>query len=507
MILANLPAFQVVIPLLAAPACVLLQRPALAWGLSQTVSGIALGIAILLLNQVLASGPISYALGNWAAPWGIEYRVDLVNAFVLLIVAGTAAIVLAFAKTSVEREIPRHQIPLFYCSFLLCVTGLLGIAITGDLFNLFVFLEISSLSSYTLISLGKDRRALTAAFQYLIMGTIGATFIVIGVGLLYMMTGTLNMADLAVRVPPIAGTRTILAAFAFLTVGAGLKLALFPLHLWLPNAYTYAPSAVTAFLAGTATKVAVYVLLRFFFTIFGADFTLETMSMDALLLPLALTAVLVASGVAIFQQDAKRMLAYSSVAQVGYMALGIGFFSVTGLTAGIVHLFNHAIIKTALFMALGCIVLRTGSCHIPSLVGIGRRMPWTMAAFVFGAMSLVGVPLTAGFISKYYLAVGALEKGWWWLVFLLVASSLIAVVYIGRVVEIGGSTAASGDPRPARCSARRLARRLLPGPAAPGAGFLRERPLPAEAGSVPGPASGRPAPLVAFPVACPVACP
>ncbi len=147
MILANLPAFQVVIPLLAAPACVLLQQPTLAWGLSQTVSGIALGIAILLLNQVLASGPISYALGNWAAPWGIEYRVDLVNAFVLLIVAGTAAIVLAFAKTSVEREIPRHQIPLFYCSFLLCLTGLLGIAITGDLFNLFVFLEISSLSS------------------------------------------------------------------------------------------------------------------------------------------------------------------------------------------------------------------------------------------------------------------------------------------------------------------------------------------------------------------------
>ena len=160
------------------------------------------------------------------------------------------------------------------------MTGLLGIAVTGDIFNVFVFLEISSLSAYALIALGKDRRALTAAYQYLIMGSVGATFIVIGIGLMYGMTGTLNMADLAERIPAVAATRTIPVAFAFLAVGISLKLALFPLHLWLPSAYAYAPSAVTAFIASTATKVAVYMLLRFFFTIFGARSRFDVMQLD-----------------------------------------------------------------------------------------------------------------------------------------------------------------------------------------------------------------------------------
>ena len=432
---AHLPALQVVVPLLSAPLCALMHRPRVAWAMAWTISALALVMAVALLQQVLATGPVSYALGGWAAPWGIEYRVDTVNAFVLVIVSAISTIVLPFARDTIEQEVRDDRISLFYTSWMLCLTGLLGIAITGDAFNVFVFLEISSLSSYVLISLGSDRRALMAAFRYLIMGTIGATFIVLGVGLLYVMTGTLNMMDLAERLGAVEDTRTVKVAFVFLTVGIGIKMALFPLHAWLPNAYAYAPSAVTAFLAGTATKVAVYVWLRFFFTIFGADFALEGMFMDRVLLPLALVAIVVASAIAVFQQDAKRLLAYSSIAQIGYMALGISFFSITGLTAAIVHLFNHAIIKTALFMALGCIIFRTGSASIASLAGMGRRMPWTMAAFVFGALSLIGVPLTVGFISKWYLLMAALEQGWWQIAAVIVATSLLAAVYCGRIIE------------------------------------------------------------------------
>ncbi len=427
---------QVVVPLVAAPICILIRRDWLAWAFTLGVSWIVLGNALLVLNGVLAEGCLSYDIGAWAAPYGIEYRVDAVSAFVVLIVAGVGALILPFAYKSVRKEIPQERIGLFYTCYLLCLTGLLGIVVTGDAFNLFVFLEIASLSSYTLISLGRDRRALTAAFQYLIMGTIGATFILIGVGLLYMMTGTLNMSDLAQRLPLEADTRTVRTAFAFLTVGASLKLALFPLHLWLPNAYTYAPSAVSAFLAATATKVAVYVMLRFFFTIFGVEFSFGAMPVGSIFLLLALIAMLVASTVALFQEDIKRMLAYSSVAQIGYIILGISLVSVTGLTAGIIHLFNHALMKGALFMAMGCIFYRLGSVHIRDLDGIARHMPWTMAAFVVGGLSLIGVPLTTGFISKWYLVQAALEDSQWLAAIVILFSSLLAVMYVWRIVEI-----------------------------------------------------------------------
>ena len=437
MIAAHLPILQVVVPLIAAPLCVFLRRGDLAWGLTLIVSWAAVAMAIMLLDRVAAGGAISYELGSWAPPWGIEYRVDALSAFVLLIVSGISAVILPYARASVASEIEESSQSLFYTCYLLCLTGLLGVTITGDAFNLFVFLEIASLSTYVLVAMGarQDRRALTAAYTYLVMGTIGATFFVIGVALLYMMTGTLNMADIAVRIADIGGNRTIHVAFAFIVVGIGLKLALFPLHLWLPNAYAYAPSVVTAFIAATATKVAVYALLRFLFTVFGLDFPLAALTLTWVFLPLALMGMLAASTVAIFQVDVKRMLAYSSVAQLGYMVLGLSFASLTGLTATILHVFNHALMKGGLFMALGCVVLRVGSVSIESMKGLGQQLPLTMAAFVIGGLSLIGIPFTVGFISKWYLILAALEAGWWPVAVLIVATSLLAVLYIGRVIE------------------------------------------------------------------------
>jgi multicomponent Na+:H+ antiporter subunit D len=431
----HLPVLQVVIPLMSAPLCALLWRGRLAWGVAMIVSIVSFAISVLLLQRVLAEGTISYAMGDWAAPWGIEYRVDTINAFVLLIVSSIGLIVTPFSRLSVEREVAPERIPLFYTMYQLFLTGLLGITITGDVFNLYVFLEVSSLSTYVLISMGHDRRALTSAFSYLIMGSVGATFIVIGIGMMYAMTGTLNIADLAVRLPAVSEARTIPVAFAFLTVGVSLKLALFPLHLWLPNAYTYAPSTVSAVVASTATKVAVYMLLRFFFTIFGAAFSFDVMQLDRVLVPLALIAAVTTSLVAVFQSNVKRLLAYSSLAQIGYIVLGIGFGTVTGLTAGILHLFNHAIMKGALFMALGCVFYRIGTVEIDSMHGLAKRMPWTMAAFVAGGLSLIGVPLTVGFISKWYLILAALERGWWPIAAVVLFTSLLAAVYIWRVVE------------------------------------------------------------------------
>ena len=292
---AQLPVLQVVVPLLAAPVCAFIRNARAAAVVAVLASWAALAIALSLLGDVMTDGVISYAIGDWAPPIGIEYRVDIVNAWVLVIVSTIASVVAPYAITSVESEIERGRIPLFYAAYLLCLTGLLGITITGDVFNVFVFLEISSLSAYALIAMGRSRRALTSAFRYLIMGSVGATFIVIGIGLLYVMTGTLNMADLAALLPGVWDSRTVKVAYGFLGVGFCLKLALFPLHLWLPNAYTFAPSAVTAFMASTATKVAVYMLLRFFLSIFGAAFSFDVMALDRVLLPLALIAIVTIS--------------------------------------------------------------------------------------------------------------------------------------------------------------------------------------------------------------------
>jgi len=432
----HLPVLLIVVPLASAPLCVLARRRAPAMGIALAASWAVLAMAIGLLLRVLQHGTVSYALGDWPVPWGIEYRVDVLGAFVLTLISGVGAVVFSAAPRSIDREIPRDQHYLFCAVYLLSLSGLLGITVTGDLFNLFVFLEISALSSYAMISLGPHRRARLAAFNYLVLGTIGATFILIGIGLMLMMTGTLNMADMADRLLAVHGLRTVRVAFAFLTVGIGIKMALFPLHLWLPDAYTQAPSVVSAFLAASSTKVAVYVLLRFVFTVYGSEFAFDAMSLDAVLLPLALLAIVVASVVAIFQSNVKRMLAYSSIAQIGYMALGISFASVTGLTAGIVHVFNHALMKGGLFLAMACVALRAGSVDLERMAGLGRRMPWTMAAWVVGGLGLIGVPLTAGFISKVYLIGAAMERGWWPVAVFVLLSSLLALVYVWRVIEV-----------------------------------------------------------------------
>lgn len=445
MILEHLPALQVVVPLLAAPLIVLLRSGRAGWLIATATSWISLAVAVLLLLQVQQSGTISYALGSWAPPWGIEYRVDALSAYVLVLVSLLAAVVLPWARISIAAEVPADRHYLLYALFALCFCGLLGITITGDAFNVFVFLEISSLSGYVLIALGRDRRALHAAFQYLIMGTIGATFYVIGVGFLYLMTGTLNLADMTERLAAVQDTRPVLAALAFITVGLSLKIALFPLHVWLPGAYAGAPSAVAAFMAGTVTKVSVYVLLRFVFGIFGVRLALPGLPLLEILAIFSAVAMIVASLVALFERDLKRLLAYSSVAQIGYITLGLGFGTVDGVTASIAHLFNHGITKTALFLLVGGVVLRLGTCRMDALAGLSRRMPLTSFGIVVAGLSLIGVPGTAGFITKWTLVLAALEGGHWWAVGVIAVSSLLAAAYVWRFVEIAYLQAPTGS--------------------------------------------------------------
>ncbi len=436
-LLFHFPILQVAIPLILAPVCVVAGRPTIAWLLAFFASVATLVIALTLLGNVSDGSYISYHLGGWAPPIGIEYVVDSANAFLLVLVSGISTIVLLYARDQIKFELDEKNHTLFYTCYLLCLTGLLGVLITGDVFNVFVFLEISSLSTYVLVAQGakKDRRALKAAFNYLIMGTIGATFFVIGVGFLYMATGSLNMFDIYERVSDLESSRTVRAAYAFIVIGMGLKLAMFPMHLWMPGAYTYAPSIVTTFLSATATKVSLYVLIRFTFSVFHLDFDFIEQIFKFLIMPLAIVAMFAMSFVAIFQMDVKRMLAYSSIAQIGYMLVGLSLLSEQGLEATFVNLFNHGITKATLFMSLGVLTLHSGRSFLSNLRGLGKKMPWISASFLIGGLSLVGIPGTAGFVSKWLLVKATIEAGLPILSVCIILSSLLAIVYVWKVIE------------------------------------------------------------------------
>ena len=431
----HLPILLVIIPMVIAPAIVVINRSSVSRLGSLAGLWVITAIAGYLLMQTAGGNRLRYEIGGWKPPYGIEYVIDPFSAFVSIIVAGVAAIVLTGASQSVTMQIPKSKHTLFYATYLLCTAGLLGMCVTGDLFNVFVFLEISSLSSYALIALGHSRRAALAALQYLIVGTIGATFFLIGIGLLYQMTGTLNMADLADRLPIETGSRTLLVAFAMMTVGLAIKMAVFPVHTWLPNAYSHAPESVTAFMAATSTKVSVYAFIRLTYTIFSGEFAFEILPLDSELMLLALMGVYVASTGAIFQKDIKRVLAYSSIAQVGYMILGISLNRPEGLAAGIAHMMNHGLIKGGLFMAVMAMSLRLGSTRMDDLRGIGRTMPWTAMAMTIGLLGLIGVPLTAGFVTKWMLLTTTLQINAPIIAGLLLVASLLAVIYSWRIVE------------------------------------------------------------------------
>lgn len=433
---AHLPVLQVLVPLGCAPLCLLLRSRTAAWLLFLLASLGALASAVMLAVRVADGETLSYAVGGWPAPEGIEFVVTGFNTPILLVVSLIAVVVAVLARRGVPAEIDDGRVTLVYTCLCLTLAGLLGLTVTGDVFNAFVFLEISSLSSYALIAVGRRRRALLASYRYLVIGTVGATFVLTGIGFAYAVTGTLNMADLAGRLADVEGNRALYAAVVFVFVGLAVKMAMFPLHAWLPGAYAQAPSVVSTFLAATSTKVAIYVFCRFAFTVFGAGLVFGTMPVDRVGLALASLAMLVGSAVACFQQDLKYLLAWSSVAQIGYIVAGISLATTAGVSAGYLHVINHAVIKGALFAAAALLVLRLGSVRLISLAGLGRRMPWTFAAVVVAGLGLIGVPPTAGFVSKWALATALLDEGQWPVLVALLASSLLALVYVGRIVEV-----------------------------------------------------------------------
>jgi multicomponent Na+:H+ antiporter subunit D len=417
---------------------VLISNNFLSWLLTLFTTLITFIFSLLLYQEVYLNTAISYALGNWVPPLGIEYLIDKVSIIPIIIIALISFLATFFASKIMPAEINNSSISKVYSLWLLAIAGLIGLVTTGDAFNLFVFLEISSLASVALVAMGgqKDKQALVAAYNYLILGAIGATFYVIGVGLLYGITGTLNLADLSNRIAAISDNKALIAGFGFMVIGIMLKAAVFPLHIWLPRAYAYAPSAVSVLLAATATKASLYILARILFSVFDISDNLVTYTLQYIILPLSILAMFAGTIMAIYEKDIKRLLAHSSIAQIGYITLAFAIGTKASVAAGFIHLFNHALIKGALFMAITSMGFYINKrITINNLSGLGRAMPITFVCFVICSLSLAGIPLTAGFISKLYIIKASISADGIWIAFLILASSALSVVYLWKMIE------------------------------------------------------------------------
>jgi multicomponent Na+:H+ antiporter subunit D len=418
-------------------------RKSLAFPFAMVGISVSLIASIMGLVQVLLNGAMHYYLGGWIPPIGIEYVLDHLSAFMAVLITFIAFLSMIYSRSIFLKDMPDKIVPL-YSLLLLLMAGLAGIVVTGDLFNVYVFLEIASLAAYAVMAIG-SQKAPVAVIRYVIIGTLGACFYLLGVGFLYFSTGSLNMADVARLLPGLSESRLIILAAVFIVTGMTLKMALFPFHIWLPDVYTYASSGVVAFVAPLMTKVGAYVLIRMLISVFPANYLTEVFPIMPVVGWLAAAAIIIGSVMAIAQKDLSRMLAYSSIAQIGYVALGIGLGNSLGLIGAMLHILNHAFMKGCLFQVAGAIRYRTGLWQIPKLAGLGRKMPWTMGAFTVAAISMIGLPPAAGFFSKWYLVRGSIDAHNWVFVVVILLSSLLNAVYFFRILEKVYTSSGSED--------------------------------------------------------------
>lgn len=431
------PAIVLLVPFLTAVLVVLVGMkyeracfPLVLLGLSFSVAA-----AVQTILQVVEAGTLRYYMGGWPPPFGIEFRIDGLNALVALTVSTVALISAVYSKNRVPEE-NGDKISIYYTLLLLVVTGLLGMVLTGDAFNLYVLLEVSALTSYALIAMG-TRRATVAAFKYAIIGTIGASFYLLGVGYLYIKTGSLNMFDIheVLVAEDLHRSTTVLVAFILITVGVWIKMAFFPLHAWLPNSYTFAPTTTSCLLGPLVTKVMVYVMIRMMLTVFDPVYTFVQLNWGDIVVWMAVIAILVGSLSALAQTDLRRMLAFLIVAEVGYMVGGVWLANTAGLVGAIYHLIADVFMTLCVFLFAGIVFAKTGKREITATHGLFAKMPLTMAGLAVGALSLIGIPPTAGFFSKWYLIQGGMASGHWGYVVALLISSLAMAVLFFRIFE------------------------------------------------------------------------
>ena len=390
-------------------------------------------ISLLLYVEVVTTGPIHYSMSGWPPPIGIEWVADGLSGIILVALSLIALFTLLYASPAASEQMGRRIVP-WHTLILLMLSGLTGIVLAGDLFNLFVFLEITSLSSYALIGIGSGRAAV-AAFRYLIIGTIGGWLYLLGVGFFYAATGTLNISDLAHQLPSLLHNKAVVAGLIFVIIGLAIKTALLPLHGWLPDAYENAPDAVTPLIAALVTKVTLYAVIRIIFWVLGVDMVIGALPVLSFLMWVGILATVAGAFLAFSQVDIKRMFAYAGISHVGLVLIGVSTGNATGFAGGVFYLVNEMVMQALLFIIAGAAFYRDGVRTIDDVARLRGQMPWTLAGLIIVALSMVGIPPTGGFFGKLYILLGALEAQQYVAVVVIIGVSVLTLAYFLKVIE------------------------------------------------------------------------
>ncbi|MGM0652076.1 MAG: monovalent cation/H+ antiporter subunit D family protein [Bacillota bacterium] len=435
--IAKLPFYCVIIPLIASFCMPIMAR----WKKEYCapfaiLTTAAVFVLTLIIGYYVIQGQIiSYSVAGWDPPWGIEMRVDSLSVVMMMLISGVSLFILIFSLVAIKYELERIVTGWYYTAFLLCLAGMIGLVASNDIFNMYVLVEITGISACALVASKGTRLSTEAALKYLLLATIGSGFFLFGIGFIYMITGHLNIDFIAAELATVKDQYPILiwTTLSFFVVGFGVKAALFPLHLWLPDAHSSAPSPSSAILSSLVVKVYIIAFVKILLIAFGLEIFHETF-IRHLIIVLAVMAMLAGSFFAFVQIELKRRLAYSTVAQIGYIFLGIGLGTPWGLAAGMLHIIVHAFMKTCLFLCAGAIAYQTGRKQVNEFAGMGYLMPITMGAFTIAAFSMVGIPLFGGFISKYGLALGSLEADLPLLILVIVLSGLLNATYYFPII-------------------------------------------------------------------------
>lgn len=385
---------------------------------------------VMSFQYVNQKGAYSYHFGAWSEKIGIEFLINEFSLLVSLLFIGISFFILMYAYSGLGFDVDENQIPGFYSLFFLSLYSMVGMALTNDLFNIYVFVEIGSIAACGIISAKRKKKNYLAALRYLLLSSIGSVAILFGIALLYQTTGRLNITEIAsvLKLAWESYPLNIIAAMAFMLAGLSLKTALFPVHIWLPDAHSQAPTVSSAALSGLVLKSYVIIVVKFFFAIVGQEIMVG-LNMDKILLILAVLSMLGGSFLAMAQEDLKRMLAYSSVAQIGYIFLGFSMMNKAGFAAAMYHLVSHALLKSMLFLAAGTLIYQTGKRNISDYTGMAKKTPLPFAIIGVGALGMIGIPGVNGFMSKLYLMLAAMEAKHIGMVIVLVISSFLNAVY------------------------------------------------------------------------------